>query len=346
MGWRTRSRRAAVLFAALVAPAVLGLGTAGAAPAPTTVCTIGDERLTEVSGLASDGPNLYAVNDGGTQLEVYVLGRDCGVRRVISGGIDPYDVEDLARAKDGTLWLADTGDNDKRRDTVALHALRPDGQASLYRLTYPDGQHDAEALLLDRAGVPHVVTKNVLGEAAVYRPIGPLRSPGPTKLRKVAAVSLAVTDTPGGPVGTTGSMLVTGGAVSVDGSVVALRTYTEAYLYPAPDGDVVAALRREPVRISLPNEDHGEAIAFAPNGTLLSVSEGLRQSVRAVKGAVALAKVDQPAAKGASPKGEAPGPSPRPAGDDGLSAVPALAVAVAAVGLVYFVVSKLRRRRG
>ena len=111
-------------------------------PAPVVRCALTDPRVAELSGLVADGKRWYAVNDGGTAATVHVLTKDCAVEREIVGGVDPYDVEDLARAPDGTFWLADTGDNDQDRETVALIALTPDGDATLYRLTYPDRPHD------------------------------------------------------------------------------------------------------------------------------------------------------------------------------------------------------------
>ncbi|MQA09266.1 MAG: hypothetical protein GEU98_12100 [Pseudonocardiaceae bacterium] len=275
-------------------PVLPGIAMA-ATPEPVVRCAMQDSRLTELSGLAADGERLYAVNDGGTSIEIFVLGPDCVVHDVITSDIDPYDVEDLARAPDGTLWLADTGDNRKQRNTVALHAVSPDGTATLHRLTYPDGPHDTEALLLGRDSRPYLVTKTPLGTAGVYRPSGPLASPGPTPLDKVGSVSVSSTDTPGGPVaGMVGSVLLTGGTVSADGRVVALRTYTDAYLYPAPDGDIAAALGREPRRVPLPDEAQGEAIAFEPDGTLLSASEGTREHLRAVEGAAGLVPLPEP----------------------------------------------------
>nr|MDQ3578053.1 hypothetical protein [Actinomycetota bacterium] len=264
----------ASLTAALVA-GMLGVGAVvAAAEPPVDKCVVADKRLAELSGLVADGERWYAVNDGGTKSTVYVLNRECGVERVISGPTDPFDVEDLARGADGTLWLADTGDNDKKRTTVALIALTPRGKTTLHRLTYPDGPHDTEALVLDRGGVPYLVTKNPLGGAGVYRPTGPLASPGPTPLELVHTLEFAGTDTPGGPITPlVGSILVTGAATNPAGTLVALRTYTEAYLYPAPDGDIVAAFKRDPVRVSLPNEKQGEAIALEPDGTLVSASE-------------------------------------------------------------------------
>ncbi|WP_040406050.1 hypothetical protein [Amycolatopsis nigrescens] len=315
---------------------------AAQAPAPEPVCKVGEKRLGELSGLVSDGDRWYAINDGGTKIEIFVLGKDCALQRVISNQADPYDVEDLARDADGTLWLADTGDNRKQRDTVALHAVTPQGKGTLYRLTYPDGQHDTEALLLDRSGTPYLITKNVLGSAEIYRPTGKLASPGPTVLEKVGSVALKSTDTQGGPVGGIGSVLVTGAASTADGKVVALRTYTDAYLFSAPDGDVAAALKREPVRVPLPGEKQGEAIAFEPDGTLLSASEGVGESIRAVRGAAGLvAPAENSSDSSGSPGQSADGQS----GDSGVPMVPALGIAVVVAGGLLWGFGKLRRRR-
>lgn len=312
---------------------------AAAAEAPATVCTVSDKRITELSGLASDGQRWYASNDGGSKVQVFVLGRDCKVQRTITNALDPYDVEDLARASDGTLWLSDTGDNDKKRETVALVALTPSGKATLYRLTYPDGQHDAEALLLDRQGTPYLVTKTPFGDSGIYRPVSALKSPGPTPLAKVGSLEFTSTDTPGGPVAGFGSVLVTGGATSADGTVVAIRTYTDAYLYSAPDGDVLAALKRRPLRVPLPNEQQGEALAFEPDGTLLSGGEGSGQPIRAVQDATSL--VTPPAHDGAQAAGGEAGSGN---GGSGIDAVPAALLAACLAGGGLFLLAKLRRR--
>lgn len=338
---RAERRRLGGLAASIALVALLAPSPGAAAADPERLCTLRGDRLMELSGLASDGDLLYAVNDGGSQVEVVVLNDECEQQRTITANIDPYDIEDLALARDGTLWLADTGDNGKDRDTVALIKVSPDGAASLHRLTYPDGQHDTEAILLDRSGRPHLVTKNLLGQSEVYRPTGALRSPGPTRLAKVADVTFQVSDTPGGPreAGPAGSLLVTGGAVSRDGKVVALRTYNDAYLYPAPDGNVVKALRRTPVHIPLPNEPQGEAIAFMPDGTLLSAGEGAGQPIRSVPGAAAKAA---PAAKPEDGGGTS---ADSTAAEREKSPLAAIAVAAVAAALLWFGLGRLRRRR-
>lgn len=327
---------------------LLSTAPAAADPVPTPACTVTDPRLAELSGLVADDQHWYAITDGGTAATVWVLGKDCQVQGQITGAVDPYDVEDVARGADGTFWLSDTGDNDEDRDTIALISLTPAGEAAIHRLTYPDGKHDAEALLLDRAGVPYIVTKSPLGTADVYRPVGPLAVPGPTPLEKVATVRLTSTDTPGGPVpGLVGSVTVTGAATSADGTAIALRTYTDAYLFPVRDGDLVAALATSPVRVPLPNEAQGEAIAFQPDGSLVSGSEagreGAPQTINVVAGAAALvAPKPEP---GAVKPESASNVSATPGEKEGLPAIPAAAVTVAAIGVIYLLFRSMRRRR-
>lgn len=248
-----------------------------------TLCTIRDSRIPESSGLAASADRLWTINDGGSRLQVFELDRTCKVRKVVTDDIDPYDVEDLARAADGTFWLADTGDNSLNRSTVALERIRPDGSATLFRLTYPDGPHDAEALLLMPSGEMYIATKEPLA-SNIYTPEGPLSASAPTALRRVASIGLLPTGTPGGPAGTAGQVVVTGGAVSPDGRSVALRTYTDAYVWAVPSGDVAAALKSgDRQRIALPPTAQGEGIAFAADGrSLLTSTEKLPGPVQVI----------------------------------------------------------------
>lgn len=312
--------------------------------AARTLCTIRDPRIPESSGLAAAGDSLYTVNDGGRRLRVFALDRSCRVRRTIDASLDPYDVEDLSRAGDGTLWLADTGDNAQSRSTVALERLRPDGSATLLRLAYPDGAHDAEALLLDGRGQPFLVTKEPLS-SGVYTPAGPLSSRRPTALRRVATLSFLPTGTAGGPVGAASQVLVTGGSVSADGRLVVLRTYTDAYVWSAPDGDVEAALAGNPRRIPLPATAQGEAVAFSPDGrSLLTTTEGLPGPVHEVPlGDAAAARPADPTPSRTSEAVPDSG-SEASEGDPASLLGPALGIAGLAV-LVLLVGRLIRRRR-
>jgi hypothetical protein len=308
-----------------------------AAPAPQVQCAVDDPRLDELSGMVVRGGELWAVGDGGRRVQVHRLDPgSCAVTETRTADIDPYDVEDLALGPDGALWVADVGDNERDRATVAVVVLPERGGARLHRLTYPDGPHDAEALLVDATGRPVVITKEA-GGAGVYRTVDPPDGAGPTALVRIGDLALPPSDTVGGPVGGVGSRVVTGAAMSADGAVVALRSYTDAWLYPVRDGDLVGALSRNPVRVPLPGEPQGEALAFEPGGALLSGSEtrdGVPGQIRAVPGAVALSGTQTPAAPGPTDVAAEPGP-PRwlPAAIGGGAVVAALVLVMGAVAV-------------
>ncbi len=312
------------------------------APAPEPLCAVDDSRLGELSGMVVHDGGLWVVSDGGRSVQVHRIDRaNCGVIDTRTADVDPYDVEDLAVGPDGAFWVADIGDNDRVRDTVAV-VVRPErGDARLHRLTYPDGPHDAEALLVDARGHPFVITKEVGRPAGLYRTADPPEGEGPTPLLRVGELALPASDTLGGPVGGVGSRLVTGAALSAGGTVAAVRTYTDAWLFPVSDGDLVGALNQTPVHIPLPDEPQGEAVAFEPDGTLLSGSEtrrGIRGEIRAVPDATALAGEPVPAAT-------LP-PAPEVVSDPGPAWLPAALGGAAVVGglLLVTAVATLRGR--
>jgi hypothetical protein len=327
-----------VLALTLVLGAAPPASAEESAAGPEPLCRLADDRIPELSGLVVVGDRMLAINDGGDRLEVFVLDGTCQVVTVHTAALDPYDPEDLAVGADGTIWLADTGDNQGTRETVALLALRPDGSTGLYRLSHPDGPRDVEALLLAQDGTPYLVSKEVLGASKVYRPVTPLVDAGTVGLTEVAGIELTLTGTPGGPVGRAGQLMVTGGAVSADGRSLALRTYTDAYVWPLSGSDVVGALAAEPARVALPESPQGEAISFTADGTgLVVASEGLPTDVTVVPVPVAVAA--------ASASGAADGSlSAVFSADDDGSFVPAAVLAAGLAAALVWLGGRLRRR--
>ncbi|NJC86637.1 hypothetical protein [Planosporangium mesophilum] len=257
--------------------------TPGATPAET-VCEF-DARTAELSGLVATGSGYVAVNDSNDDpaaIRVFFFDRGCRLTRTVGYPSTARDPEDLAVAPDGTLWVADIGDNltnaaaDRRR-TVALWKLPPGARTPvIHRLTYPDGPHDAEALVLDGAGTPVIVTKEPFGAAGIYAPNGALQpdTATGTPLRRAGTFTPRRTGTPNF-LGSAGEAMVTGGANAPDGARVALRTYADAYEWDVPDGDVVKAITTGTPRVTpLPEEPQGESIAYSRDGTsLLTVSD-------------------------------------------------------------------------
>lgn len=269
------------LAGVLLAVLLVGLGTPAvadpSAPPPPKpgkkLCAIADDRLREISGLVSTKDGYIGVADGADgvaqQLEVFELDHKCQVTERHSFQRDPFDPEDLAIAKDGTLWVADIGDNRLERETVALWKIAPDrNSVSIHRLTYPDGKHDAEALLMQPDGTPVIVTKDLDGGgvSGIYVASAALKADQTVPLKKAGEFKLSNTGTGGNRFGAVGQRLVTGGAVSADGTRAVLRTYADAYEWKVSGGDIAAALKGKPVRTPLPDEPQGESITFSADG--------------------------------------------------------------------------------
>ncbi|MBS1836783.1 MAG: hypothetical protein JST64_03705 [Actinobacteria bacterium] len=147
-----------------------------------------------------------------------------------------------------------------------LH-LRPDTIV----LRYPDGAHDAEAMLVDPLGGDLlVITKDwtLKGRAGVYRigGIAELADGTNATLESVGTVELA----PG--------ELVTGADVTRDGTVVALRSYGAVHLYRRVPGQPLwSAFDGAACAGPVPDERQGESIGFAADGgSYMTLSEGKR----------------------------------------------------------------------
>lgn len=186
----------------------------------------------------------------------------------------------------------------------AVRTARPD----VWRLRYPDGPVDAESLAVGPQGVAYIVTKSPFGTSAVYRL--PAR-PDPDRvqtLTRVGAITFRAhrSDI---PLGTFGTLTATGAALSQDGSLFAVRTYADAYLWRVDRGDVAAALTQPPVRVPLPVQPQGEGVAFDGHRLLVD-SEGVGSTVYAVPLPASLTGRSAPTPSSAPPSSSAPSLSP------------------------------------
>jgi hypothetical protein len=265
-------------------------------PAPgEEVCTITDWRLQELSGLvALDDGTFVVINDGGQAWEaqpIFFLDQQCQVVDQIPFH-ETRDPEDLAYDRaSGVLWVGDTGDNTAAgtggglpRETVALWRVDLNGDRTpvIHRFAYPDGPHDAEALILDGDGTPIIVIKTV-GAAGLYRPAAPMVPNNPPEqavpLERIGEFTPPDTGAEHS-FGRIARLVITGGANAPDGSRVVLRTYTDAFEFDVTDGDVVGAITSGTPRITpLRGEPQGEAITYSPDGQyFLTVSETAQET--------------------------------------------------------------------
>lgn len=293
----------------------------GAVLAAVAVLTL-PPGLDEVSGTAFSGGVLHVQEDSGSEAVVTALAPDGSVLRTIElPGVELVDAEDMAAGPGGALLLADVGDNDADRPSVALVRVAPEGEVERFALTYEDGPRDAETLLVHpRTGQVLLVSKAVFGSGVYAAPV-PLAD---GVLTRVGDLDLGPTDTPGGPgIGAVATVLATGGAVSPDGRRVAVRTYTDLHVYEVPGDDLVEALATPPVVLALPETRQGEAVTWTADGAaVLVTSEGEGAPVQ---------RVEVPAAPAA------PEPDVVAAPPDAAPADPAVPVVPLVVGAVLLV---------
>ncbi len=252
-----------------------------------------DPRITESSGLASASTAgiVYTHNDSGDAARFFAVDTATGRTRTVYDlpDVQARDWEDMARGPDedgaSSIWLGDIGDNDGRRTLgLLVHRVREPKPTTRervttepptsFRLRYPDGPGDAEALLVHpRTGRVYLVTKPLSGGALVYAAPDRLDPDGPNALTRVAAVELQTTGTPGGPgIGGLAQLLVTAGAFAPDGSRLALRTYTDLYEWEVEGDDVAGAFAGEPTVTPLPPTGQGEGLTYTADGRALLVS--------------------------------------------------------------------------
>lgn len=245
----------------MVLPFVLGAAAGSPGPEGRSVFSFADPDIVESSGLAVVDGLVVTVNDSGDSGRVFAVDPASGQTvGVTSWADDPVDVEALAPAGPGHVWVADTGDNRRVRDRVEVLRV-PVGRGdrtvepTAYQLVYPDGAHDAEALVRHPlTGQLFVITKGVFS-GTVYAAPPRLRADRPNRLTEVG-------DAPG---------MVTDGTVLPGGGGVVLRTYSTAYLLELPSWQVIGSW-------DLPDQDQGEGIAVDGRRVLVS-TEGARSAV-------------------------------------------------------------------
>jgi len=236
--------------------------------------------LPEASGLVASRATpgrLWAHNDSGKPEIVALDAKGTVTGRVSIAGAALEDWEALASGACGTgtcLYIGDIGDNNGKRSEIIIYRVPEPAKAGgsaqvdgVFRAAYPDGAHDAEALLAAPDGTLYVVTKGDTGHVALYRFPQQLRAGTTIRLERVGAPL-----SKGEPAQ---DARITDGAISSDGEWVVLRTRTALTFYRAAEflkGDF-----REVRSVDLTSlgEPQGEAVAFGPsNNTLYVAGEG------------------------------------------------------------------------
>jgi hypothetical protein len=249
------------------------------------VCSL-STQLSSIVGLTATASGYAVVDKANSRLlsRVYQMSSSCKLTTPISysgGSGEARDPRDIQASPDGKdYWVADSGDSlqSPERTSIGLWKIPVNkSQGTLYHFTFPqgDGPYDADAMLIGSNGSPIFITYPLTGPAGIYVPTtAPNPSGASVPLTKAGQFTPENTGT-SNKLGPPGRLVVTGGAVSPDGTKVVLRTYSDAYEWDVTGGDIVKTLTTGTPRITpLPDEAQGEAITYSHDGKyFLTVSD-------------------------------------------------------------------------
>lgn len=206
--------------------------------------------------------NLWVQQDSGSPAEIALLGHDGKAKgKITVPNAQNIDWEDMSsgpgpQANVNYLYVADIGDNNAQYATRTIYRFpepaslsTPISQVERINFRYPDGPRDAEAVLVDPQTRDIYVVSKLDTRVRLYRLKYPQNINEVTVAEALGEIPISV---------------VTGAAISNDGTEILLRTYTNVYYYKRqsgqslPDAIQLQAGRTLPYRL----EPQGEAVCF------------------------------------------------------------------------------------
>lgn len=233
-------------------------------------------NIDEVSGIADSKLNpgfLWAQQDGGNPAELFLISYNGNVqKKMFIKSAQNRDWEDMALGNGPVtgvnyIYLAETGDNNASYSNYSIYRFEEPSITTdtvlvfdKINFQYPDGAHDAEAILLD--GITkdiYIITKRD-AKSKIYKLSYP---------QSTSSVSAAVE---AGELSING---ITAAALSPDGTEILLKTYTAVYYWKRKNNEsIIAALKRDAITSGYVTEPQGEAICFKnDNSAFFTLSE-------------------------------------------------------------------------
>jgi hypothetical protein len=225
---------------------------------------------------------LWSLNDSGDPFVFALTATGTVKGRVRVTGAQVWDWEDIAVGlcpKGTCLYIADIGDNDRTRRSVTIYRTPEPApgdtqteNVEVLRATYPDGPHDAEALVVLPGGELFIVTKGNADPAALYRFTSPFRDGVTVSLERVTPLVPAKAN--GKQTNDARNTRITAADVSPDGRWIVLRTPHAIMFYDARE--FVSGQIREAYRFDVApaREPQGEGVALSADNDVWLVGEG------------------------------------------------------------------------
>jgi DNA-binding beta-propeller fold protein YncE len=242
--------------------------TAGYASTPQ-VFPVSDARLVEASGIADSKANpgyLWVEQDSGNPPDITLLQHNGTVLKTVHlAGVENRDWEDIALAAGPQpgkqyLYLAETGDNLLVHSDYAIYRFEEPAaatdtikQVDKIAFFYPNGSHNAEAILVDPDTKDiYIITKTDL-KSKVFKLSYPYSTTTMNKVEELGSLPYNY---------------VVSAAISPSGKEVVVKKYDAIYDYPRTPGEtIMQTLSKQPVNLPYQVEPQGEAIVFDNNDT-------------------------------------------------------------------------------
>lgn len=242
-------------------------------------------QMTEASGIAWSVVNpgyIWAHNDSGHTNSIYLINVETGaiVATYQVDGTVNMDWEDIEVAKGPVngvsyIYISDTGDNDQKKGSYSIYRfeepkLLPEHVGKLNRINnipvdrivfaYPDGSHDAEAMLVDpeTKDIFLITKRDVVSILYVL--------PYPQKINEAGAACYKA--------GSFSFRQASAANCSADGNKVLIKNRQEIFYWERLPGEsMVQLLERTPVKVPYAGEVQGEAICFDLQNNYYTLSE-------------------------------------------------------------------------
>jgi hypothetical protein len=232
------------------------------------------QAIPESSGLVASRKHagvFWTHNDSGNPPALFAITRQGELIHEFPVDAKNVDWEDIALDAAGRIYIADMGNNNRRRTEVQVYRVdEPDPGAvgttrpttrpaplrvtRTWRLTYPDAPFDCESLFIWQ-GKGYVLPKRLSTAPAELFSFD-LDSPARVqKLEKVADVPSVRAP-------------VSAADISADGKQLAILTLFGPYIFDI-NGDI-ASIGKAKVRHSRYLDPHMEAVCFVPEGLLVT----------------------------------------------------------------------------
>ncbi|HYH56371.1 MAG TPA: hypothetical protein VD772_07150 [Anseongella sp.] len=234
-------------------------------------------ELDEVSGIAGSlaaRDLIWAHNDSGDPARIFAMTeKGAHLGRYYLQNVKAVDWEDMASGPGPVpgknyLYIGDIGDNAARRAHITVYRVEeprvdrageactdtiPEEAVQAFRLEYPGGPRDAEALIADPlSGCLYILTKGK-SETGVYKVELPEKPAGTLLLQ---------------PAGTIPFRRITAGDISARGDEVLVKNYNRLFYWKREGGEPLEeTFIRKARRLPYAPEPQGEALAWKKDGS-------------------------------------------------------------------------------